>query len=243
METFKTKYGLITLKSNEEYIIDPFRKGGYWEDNDLIKLKPYIDCDKNILEIGGHSGTSTIAYSTFLDKGKIYVYEPQAEMFNILNINIKQNNLEDKIFSNNKAVFCYNGKGNMNKYTLDGSNIHEPIKNNDKILNYGGMCVGGKGEEIDFITIDSMDIDNIGFIHMDAQGSEPFIFSQGLELISKNRPVLYYERPEKRFMNNIIKNYPEYENLKDFNIKKYCLEKLNYEEIMINDENILLVPF
>jgi len=242
METFNTKYGFITLKSNEEYIIAPFRQGKYWEDRDIKKLKSYINCDKNILEVGGHSGTSTIAYSTFLDKGKIYVYEPQSEMFDILNINIKQNKLEDKVFAYNKAVFCFNGKGNMNKYTLDGSNIHENIKNNDKILNYGGMCVGGKGEEIDFITIDSMDIDNIGFIHMDAQGSEPFIFSEALELINKNRPVIYYERPETKFMNNIIRNYPQYENLKDFDIKKYCIEKLNYEEVDINRGNILLVP-
>lgn len=241
MESFNTKYGKITLKSNEEYIIKPFRVGKYWDNNNLQKLKKYINPNKNILEIGGHSGTSTIAYSSFLNEGKIYVFEPQKEMYDILNINIKQNNLENKIYSFNNAVFCFNGKGFMNKYVLDGTNKNEKIINNNKILNYGGLCIGSEGEETDFITIDEMDIKNIGFIHIDAQGSEPFIFSQSLNLINKYKPVIYYEKPEKKFINEIIKNYPEYENLKNFDIKKYCIENLNYEEIYINKENILLI--
>lgn len=240
METFITKYGKITLKTNEEHIIQPFRKNRYWDDYSLNKLKPYIDCDKNILEIGGHSGTSTLAYSTFLDKGKIYVYEPQKEMFNLLIKNIQDNNLKN-VYPFNMGVFCFNGKGNMCDRTLDGKNINEKLVNNDKILNYGGACLGGEGEEINLITIDDMNIDNIGFIHIDAQGCEPFIFIKSLNMIKKYRPVIYYEKPERKFIKNIIQSYPKYEEFKSFNIKKYCIDNLNYYHINITN-NILLIP-
>ena len=50
----------------------------YWGIDTLLKIKPYIDPAKNIIEIGGHCGTSSLVYASFLnDDQKIYVYEPQ----------------------------------------------------------------------------------------------------------------------------------------------------------------------
>lgn len=66
METFKTQYGLITLYKNEAYIIRDFIAGSYWDIDTLTKLKQYIDPNRNILEIGGHCGTSTVVYSSYL---------------------------------------------------------------------------------------------------------------------------------------------------------------------------------
>ena len=60
---FDTKYGKIFLNKNDKYFVDIFSKNEYWDDNQLCLLKDkYIPNDKNILEIGGHSGTSTIFY-------------------------------------------------------------------------------------------------------------------------------------------------------------------------------------
>lgn len=41
-----------------------------------------------------------------------------------------------------------------------------------------------------------MNLDNIGFIHCDAQGAENFIFSKALDTINKYRPVILYENNE-----------------------------------------------
>ena len=67
METFTTSYGLITLYKNETYIINDFLRGSYWDINSLNMLKSYINPNRNILEIGGHCGTSSIVYSSFLN--------------------------------------------------------------------------------------------------------------------------------------------------------------------------------
>ena len=106
-DTFNTQYGVITLYKNEQFIGGQFRRGAYWDIDTLFMLREYIDPNRNILEIGGHCGTSSIVYSSFLNnEKKLYVYEPQHNMYNLLVKNINQNNLQNKIIPNNFGVFC-----------------------------------------------------------------------------------------------------------------------------------------
>ena len=239
MDTYKTKYGLISLYKNEVYIGNSFKNGAYWDENTLLKLKNYIDPNRNILEIGGHCGTSTIVYSSFLNSNsKIYVYEPQKNMYNLLVHNIKQNNLENKIIPYNLGVFCYEGYANMNNIDIDGGGgIVSKRYNEESHLqcNFGGIGLGTDGEKVKIITVDNIELENIGYIHCDAQGAENFIFSRALETIKKHRPVILYENNElydKVLYNNVCKSYPEYQVESKFDIKKYCMEELKYSKFI-----------
>ena len=146
METFTTSYGLITLYKNEAYIINDFLRGSYWDINSLNMLKSYINPNRNILEIGGHCGTSSIVYSSFLNnENKVYVYEPQLNMYNLLVKNINQNNLQNKIMPFNSGVFCYNGEGKMNNIDLDGGGgvvSKRYNEENNLKCNFGGIGLG-----------------------------------------------------------------------------------------------------
>ena len=85
MNTYFTKYGKITLYQNEVYIGSEFKNGKYWDENTLLKLREFINPNRNILEIGGHCGTSTIVYSSYLNNdNKVFVYEPQKNMYDLL---------------------------------------------------------------------------------------------------------------------------------------------------------------
>ena len=239
METYNTPYGLISLLQNEIYIGQQFRNGNYWDLNTLLMLRKYIDPNRNILEIGGHCGTSTIVYSSFLNsEKKIFVYEPQRNMYNLLLHNIYENNLQNKIIPSNLGVFCYEGKGKMNNIDLDGGfGVVSKRYNEEKNMscNFGGIGLGNDGEDIHLTTIDNMNLDDIGFIHCDAQGSENFIFSKGLETIKKCRPVIFYENNEthaRYLYDNVCKSYPDYKEESIFDIKKYCMEQLNYSEFI-----------
>lgn len=239
MNTFKTQYGLVTLYNNEVYIGDSFKRGIYWDIDTMLDLKQYINPNRNILEIGGHCGTSTIVYSSFLNnENKVYVYEPQRNMYNLLVHNIIQNNLQHKIVPNNFGVFCYEGDGKMNNIDLDGGGgVVSRRYNEERNLqcNFGGIGLGNDGEPIKLTTLDNMKLDNIGFIHCDAQGSENFIFSKGLETITKCRPVIYYENNElygKYLYDNVCNTYPDYKEESKFDIKKYCMEQLKYSSFI-----------
>jgi FkbM family methyltransferase len=252
METYNTKYGLITLYKNEVYIGNEFKNGGYWDIDTLLKLRKYITPNRNILEIGGHCGTSSIVYSSFLNNGnKIYVYEPQRNLYKLLVQNINQNNLHDKIIPNNLGVFCFEGNGKMNNTDLDGGGgivSKRYSEESNLICNFGGIGLGNDGEDINLTTIDNMNLDDIGYIHCDAQGSENFIFSKGIETIKKHRPVILYENNEihgKYLYNNVCKSYPNYKKESTFDIKKYCMRELNYTRCIDRFNNgidTLLIP-
>lgn len=238
-KTYNTKYGLITLFKNELYIGEEFKKGNYWDEDTLLKLKEYIKPTRNILEIGGHCGTSSIVYSTFLDDNKkIFVYEPQKELFTLLEENIKQNKLENKIIPHNYGIFCYEGVGKMNSIDLDGgggvvSNRYN--KESNLGCNFGGIGLGKDGEQIKLTTIDSMNLEDIGFIHCDAQGSENFIFSKAINTIRKHKPIILYENYEfygKYLYENICDTYPNFKEESKFDIKKYCMEELKYSKFI-----------
>lgn len=252
MDTFNTKYGKITLFKNELYIGNAFRNGQYWDEDTLLKLKEYINPNRNILEIGGHCGTSSIVYSSFLKNDKkVFVYEPQKNIYNLLVHNINQNNLNNNILPINSGVFCYEGIGSMNNIDLDGGGgVVLKRFNEEKNLfcNFGGIGLGNSGESINLTTIDNMKLDNIGFIHCDAQGSENFIFSKGIETITKYRPTIFYENNAenaKYLYDNVCKTYPDYKTESLFDIKKYCMEELYYSKYIDNFNggiDILLIP-
>lgn len=237
--TFHTPHGKVTLYKNEKYIINDFKRGSYYDIDTLSKLKLYVDPTRNILEIGGHCGTSSIVYSSFLNQGKrVFVFEPQKNMYELLLKNINQNNLQDKIIPHNAGVFCYEGTGQMNDVDLDGGmGLVSKRYHEEKNLpcNFGGIGLGGKGEVINLVTVDNMvdnmKLDNIGFIHCDAQGAENFIFSQAIETIKKFRPVIYYENKDfygQYLYDNVCKNHPSYKEESLFDVKRYCMETLKY---------------
>lgn len=237
--TYLTHFGKVTLYQNELFIGTSFRKNQYWDEDTLWKLKEYIDPSRNLLEIGGHCGTSTIVYASFLHpEQKIYVYEPQNKLYDLLVKNINQNGLETRVFPYNKGVFCYEGQGNMHDRDEDGwQGIVEKryTEEIEKGCNFGGIGLGKDGEPIQLTTVDNMKVDNIGFIHCDAQGSEPFIFSRALETIRKNRPVIYYENMNfekgiaaQKMFQLICDQYPEYKEESRFDIKVYCMNILGY---------------
>ena len=237
MNTFDTKYGKISLYKNELFIAQPFKNGNYWDLDTMKKLKQYINPNKNILEIGAHAGTSSLVYASFLNTDqKLHAYEPQKNMFKILTHNIYQNNLTDKIIAHNDGIFCYNGSGKMNDIDIDGCGgnvLKRYTSESNDGCNFGGISLGSCGEDINLVTIDSLNLTDIGFIHCDAQGSEPFIFSKSLETIKSNRPVILYENIDlygRHLYNIVCKSYPQFITESQFDLKKYCMSELKYSK-------------
>ena len=80
-----------------------------------------------------------------------------------------------------------------------------------------------------------MKLDNIGYIHCDAQGSENFLFSKGIETITKYKPVILYENIKLygTYLYDVIcASYPDYKEESIFDIKKYCMEQLHYSQFI-----------
>ena len=159
-------------------------------------------------------------------------------MYDLLVHNVKQNNLQDKVVTYNLGVFCYKGKCNMNNIDLDGGGgIVSKRYNEENNLqcNFGGICLGKNGEDINTTTIDEMNFENLGFIHCDDQGSENFIFSKAINTIRKCRPVILYENnifDGDYLYKNVCDAYPEYKENSLFDLKKFCMGELKYSKFI-----------
>jgi len=247
--TYNTKYGKVTLLRNEAIVGEPFRHGRYWDDETLCKLKHYIPKHRNILEIGAHCGTSSLFYAKCIDdEHKVYAYEPQSKMYELLCKNIQQNELADRIVPYQVALFCYEGRACMSDYDLDcNASVSERLHSETELpCNFAGTLLGRGGEEVKCTTLNSLDHENIGFIHCDAQGAENFIFSCGKRFIGKHRPVIYFENAQEYghpVYEGVRLAYPEHEFHAKFDLINFCVEHLEYRVIRhfgaIDD---LLVP-
>lgn len=245
--TYSTRYGSVTLYSNEMYIGEVFRQGGYWEEDALLALKPYIDPNRNVLEIGGHCGTSTLIYASFLNEGaKVYVLEPQQRMFDLLVKNIHDNHLTDKIIPIRTGAFCYTGSGHMNDVDVDGKGhlVSACYDNPHLPCNFGGISLGGQGEPIELTTVDDLKVPNVGFIHCDAQGAEPYIFSHAVLTLLQHRPVVYYENNRDNYLHEKVKqNYPAWIWQSNFDVASFCQATMNYHYLpRFHGLDDLLIP-
>jgi FkbM family methyltransferase len=242
--TFDTTYGKITLPINQEEFVDVYKQGRYWNEHNLLNNFPLIDPNKNILEFGSHCGTDTIAYASKInDNCKVYSFEPQSQMFYFLQKNISDNNLQNKIISENACLFHYTGDATMNASILDGpyrGNLSE--LDSTKIANYGGLCLGKDGESVKCYKMDDLNLENIGFIHSDAQGAEPYIFWGAKETIRKFRPIIFYEnaKNESYLFENIKKYYDVDSEIYNFSIKDFCINELGYRQHIEGNDSYLI---
>lgn len=178
-----TKNGKFYYDSKDIYIANSFNRGEVFEEEIINNvLKPYILNSRTIIDMGANIGSHTISYANMNKNCKIHSFEPQKNLFNILEKNVYLNNIQDNVILYDKAV------GHINDYfELD------PIPVDEEFYNKGGLKLGKGGEKCEMITLDSLNLNSCDFIKMDIQGSEPLALQGGINTIKKFRPVIFFE--------------------------------------------------
>ena len=194
----------ILPKNNITYYIH----NGLFENNLIEWCKQFCSKDKNILDIGAHSGTYTISLAEHCKH--VYAFEPQKMTYYSLCGSVALSNIRNASCINiGLGTADQVGKQTLNIVSLDGggSTLHA----NHNIL---------QTEEIEIRTLDSFNLENIGFIKIDVEDNELQVlqFSQNT-LKKSNYPKILFE------MNNTNTK------LLDF------LKGLNYDILTINNCN------
>jgi len=153
---------------------------------EYIKIKPYIREGDTVIDIGSNLGLFTLILSDLIGaNGKVYSFEPSTVLFDKLSKNLQLNNL------NNVGAFKL-GIGRkedeielyFNPQQGGLSSIVERVSEN---------CIS---EQIRIITLDKFTNDfteKISFIKIDTEGYEPEVLIGGINLIQKDKPVIYIE--------------------------------------------------
>lgn len=155
----KMKNGIqIKLRTNSTdlqafanvWLLEEYRRKGFEIKNDDV-----------IIDIGAHIGLFTTYVSQYCKRGRIFSYEPIKENFELLNENIRSNNLMN-VNSNNIAISDKNG-------------IRKIFLSNDE-SGHSFYANGDKYVEVNTITLNEIieqnDIQKCNFLKLDCEGAE-----------------------------------------------------------------------
>jgi len=195
----------IIFLNSKSYIL-PQNNINYYMNNGLFEKhlidwsKQYCSKDKNMIDIGAHSGTYSISLAD--NCKEVYSFEPQKMTYYSLCGSVALSNITN--------ITCINvglgsekqvGINTLNIVSLDGGG--STLHSNNNIL---------RTEQIEIKTLDSYNIENIGFIKIDVEENELDVLKGSLITLQKsNYPNILFE-------SNII-NEPLFNFLRNLNYK------------------------
>lgn len=237
---YDNQVGRFKCLKNEEYIGQFLAAGRAWDFNEIYNiLVDLIPHNKDILDIGAHIGSHTIPYAK-CTSGKVHAFDAQTEIYKLLVENIKLNKLGN-VVTYHVAVGHTHEKVSIASKVPDGRSAGQSLEyDTDRPINYGGMNLGIGTDFVEMITIDSLNLNNVGYMKLDVQGSEPLVFYGAQETIKKCKPIIYFEHTPHTFPVPDL-GFPIPDDAKNFNIFSFT-KNLGYLDPVILGDNILLLP-
>lgn len=155
---------------NDVVISRWMKSGRLWEGSTRDIVAEFGRGDPmNVLDIGAYIGTFSIPIATLPRVGKVYAFEPMT--IGVLKKNIEINQLQSKVIPYGYGVGKEEGV------------LHVKQLDYDEEANFGGQSLKAGHDKkvreasddlkpVKIITIDSLDLKNIGFVKMDVEGME-----------------------------------------------------------------------
>lgn len=187
------KHGVYNILKKDSYICKSLLEYGEWCELEIDLHKDIIKTNDIIIEVGSHIGSHTVPLSKIVIQGHLYAFEPQLLLFNLLNNNIKENNIC------NTEIYLEAVSSKEETVKLNQVDYKEFYKNN-KENNSGGidfraLVSNNGGYEINVVTLDNKfkHLEKLDFIKIDAEGNEFEILKGGKDLINRFHPIIYFE--------------------------------------------------
>lgn len=175
----KTKFYLPGLNLNGgEFIQNKiYLERNYFERRELDLIKEQVQ--GTVLDIGANIGNHTLYFVNECKAGKVYVFEPSPETFNVLKKNIEINGLSDKVVIYNAACGKVKSKGTIRRVDLNDAGSNQVLAN-------------GEGS-VDVIAIDDLEIPDVDFVKIDVEGGEADVISGMTNTLRKSHPKIFVE--------------------------------------------------
>jgi hypothetical protein len=182
-----TPNGIFELDNDDIYIRNHMMSGHVFESHIINGvIKPYIEKSTYIVDVGANIGCHAVSYANFNSKCKVWAFEPQEKLHEILKRNVAKNNLNDRV------TLFKSGLGHEARGTTMTS-LDKVYDANQRGHNKGGIGIGEGGESIDIITLDSLQLPGLDFLKIDVEGAEGLVIQGGAETIKKYKPVIFFE--------------------------------------------------
>ncbi len=157
-------------------------KKTFFEIAELQIVRAYIPPHANIVDIGANIGNHLVFFGLYTLSEKIYGFEPNPELYPILEQNVMLNGIRNKTILSQVAIGSKREKG-----LVCGPSDKKNICYTDK-----SVMIHEKGD-IDIIPLDELIEERIDFIKIDVEGMELDVLKGGIKRISEDMPVLFIE--------------------------------------------------
>jgi inositol phosphorylceramide mannosyltransferase catalytic subunit len=232
VEVTHSSYGHISYFKNDEFIGKQLARGVYWEHALLLRVAPLISHLNGLaLDIGAHVGTHAIALAQRAPGLSFVCYEPQRPLFLLLERNIVENHLQQRIRALCSAVGHTSAQATLSKTTSDGISRGREIEyGSARDMNLGGIQLGSGGQSCPLVSIDDQSLADIRYVKIDAEGSESLVLEGMKTTLRANMPIVLYEdRKDRSLQRDVIQHLgSEPESFEEAEIflqaRGYCLE-------------------
>lgn len=149
-------------------------------------IKGIVEKSTYILDVGANIGCHAVSYGNFNPNCKVWAFEPQSKLYDILERNVERNNLGDRVKTFRCAVAHASARATL-------ASFDKVFDYTNGVVNKGGIGFGEGGEATDVITIDSLNLPGLDFMKIDVEGAEGLVIMGAAETIKKYKPVIFFE--------------------------------------------------
>lgn len=226
---YKTLTGnyYLPADAHNDIIAKTIRQGKVFEPEVVALASKYIRPNQAVLDVGSNFGQMAILFSRCVgDHGKVYAFDADDFVFEVLKKNIAANGLEAKVIPTFGAV-----------HNVSNETLYFPVQDFERFETYGSYGIdykGNKGRAVPTIAIDDMNISGpVCFMKVDVQGGDLFAMQGAVKLIERNRmPILFeYEYHFEDELDMCFQDYVDFVRDIGYRFKK-----------VINGHNFLIVP-
>jgi FkbM family methyltransferase len=187
------RHGTFLALRTDVGVAEELASTGLWEQQQVDLFSRLIRPGETALDIGANIGHHTVALSKIVgEAGKVIAFEPQMQMFNLLNANVVLNRCRN-VLPFKLAVGHKAGKLKMGAISYDD------------FLPFGSLglqreqVAAGEGESVDVVRLDDfipmlgLDESAVSLLKVDVQAHELYVFRGAKEFLRRAQPTISFE--------------------------------------------------
>lgn len=179
------RFGKIMYNVLDEYMGKSFKLYGEYSPGEAALFADLLQPGDVVVEVGANIGAHTVRLAQLVGtEGKVLAFEPQRLCFQLLNGNVAINSLTN-VYTYQKCVGATAG------------HMMVPELSPDEVHNWGGVSLenikGNEGEQVECITLDSLNLTKCKLLKLDVEGMEPQVLQGAVNLLDKCQPLIYTE--------------------------------------------------
>lgn len=191
------RHGRMVVLATDTYVSRSLVEYGEYAPGELALLSQLIGPSSHVVEVGAHIGALTLPLAKICREGRVYAFEPQQRLFQMLCTNMIINGI-----TNVRAHPTALGRGR--------GLWSQPEIDYERPNNFGGISFvsdphsSESSEWVGIAQLDDFRIEHCNLIKIDVEGMECDVLRGADATISRLRPVIYLENDRANRQQEVI---------------------------------------